>query len=154
MSKRVITLGTWSGNPIEWIVLKEDNTGTLVISRYNIGKFTFGSLPWGNSSLRNYLENTFFKSAFSEEEKKKIINVRVDNVKDNVFILTRDDISTLLLKNGDDDYERIHYNDCSYCIWTRTTDSSYANNGYAKGCWCRDTPSNSHAVRPAMYVKE
>ena len=34
MSKRVITLGTWNGNPIEWIVLKEDGFQTLVVSKW------------------------------------------------------------------------------------------------------------------------
>ena len=27
MSKRIVTLGTWDGKPIQWIVLKENKLG-------------------------------------------------------------------------------------------------------------------------------
>ena len=33
MSKRIVTLGTWDGKPIQWIVLKESKLGSVVISK-------------------------------------------------------------------------------------------------------------------------
>lgn len=41
MSKRIITLGKWEGNPIEWIVLKEESFGTLVISKDMLFSYRF-----------------------------------------------------------------------------------------------------------------
>lgn len=161
MSKRIITLGTWGGKPIEWVVLSEDEFSTLVISRYEITSRCFDNNSsnnnWGSSDLRKFLKNEFYKSAFTEDEKKKIVNVKLtdaNNAKDNVFILSESEVTSLLLKDGDDDYERIHYRSCSYCCWTRTKDGSYVRHGYAKGCWCGHYAHDTRAVRPAMWIKE
>lgn len=162
MGKRVITLGTWEGKPIEWIVLKKESFGTLVISKWSIGSRYFngnsGNNNWSDSDLRKYLNDEFFKTSFSDNEKKKILNAHLgspDNTKDNVFILTKDEVCELLLKDGEDDYENDYNGGCSNCIWTRTkTDSRNVSHGYAGGCWCNHYPNNSYAVRPAMYIKE
>ena len=163
MSKRIITLGTWEGKPIDWVVLNEDEFSFLVISRYEIDKRYFDNSSsnnnWESSDLRKYLNNDFYKSAFNEDEKKNILNVKltdVNNTKDNVFILSESELNSLLLKDGDDDYENLHYynNRCPYCIWTRTKrDSCYVRQGYATGCWCNRNP-NYYAVRPAMNLKK
>lgn len=162
MGKRVITLGTLEGEPLEWIVLKKESFGTLVISKWSIGHRCFngnsGNNNWSDSDLRKYLNDEFFKTAFSDDDKKKIVNSLLcsDNTKDNVFILTKDEVSELLLKCGSDDYENNCWKDCSCCIWTRTKNGSCIYHGYAtKGCWCNHHyPNNSYAVRPAMYIKE
>lgn len=106
MSKRIIKLGTWNSNPVEWVVLQEDDFRLLVISRYEIGKMAFDSgnnNNWSTSSLRKFLNNDFFKNTFADAEKKKILNVVLsgDNVKDDVFILTKGEVQQLLLKDGD-----------------------------------------------------
>lgn len=160
MSKRIITLGTWDGKPIEWVVLNEDEFSILVISRYEIFKRYFDNSDnnWKSSDLRKYLNNDFYKSAFNEDEKKKILNVKltdVNNTKDNVFILSESELNSLLLKDGDDDYENMHYNNCAYCIWTRTRYGLYdVRQGYATGCWCNRRPNYKYAVRPAMNLKK
>lgn len=90
MSKRIITLGTWDGKPIEWLVLKEEGFASLVVSKYNlfIISFSNSSNEWYNSDIRKYLNSTFFNKAFSESEKRKIFNVKLNdvNTKDNIFI--------------------------------------------------------------------
>lgn len=161
MSKRIITLGTWEGKPIEWVVLSEDEFSTLVISRYEIARryFDNNSLNnnWGSSDLRKFLKNDFYKSAFTEDEKKKIVNVKLtdaNNAKDNVFILSESEFKSLLLKDGDDDYERNHYSDSNYLCWTRTKDGKYVRVGYAKYSLCSCYANNTFAVRPAMWIKE
>lgn len=153
MSKRIIKLGTWNSNPVEWVVLQEDDFRLLVISRYEIGKMAFDSgnnNNWSTSSLRKFLNNDFFKNTFADAEKKKILNVVLsgDNVKDDVFILTKGEVQQLLLKDGD--YENSHYRSCSYCIWTRNG----VEHGYTKGCWCGHNANSTYAVRPAMYLKK
>ena len=90
MSKRIITLGTWEGKPIEWLVLKEEGFASLVVSKYNLFTISFSnsSNEWYNSDIRKYLNSTFFNRAFSESEKRKIFNVKLNdvNTKDNIFI--------------------------------------------------------------------
>ena len=136
MSGRSITLGTWNGNPIEWLVLKEEGLATLVISKDTIG---------------NYL----YENVFTAEEKKKIVNAKltdVGNAKDNVFILSENEVKTLL-SSENDEYIRRHANSCGYCCWTRTQNGSHVRNGYIN-CWCGHSPNNHYQVRPAMWIKE
>lgn len=159
MSGRSITLGTWNGNPIEWLVLKEEGLATLVISKDTIGKYYFdgnsSNNSWAHSWLRTFLNNDFYEKAFTAEEKKKIVNAKltdVGNAKDNVFILSRSEVETLLTAENDD-YTRRYANDCGYCCWTRTQDGSYVRNGYTN-CSCRRSPRDHYQVRPAMWIKE
>ena len=92
MSGRSITLGTWNGKPIEWLVLKEEGLATLVISKDTIGNYYFdgnsSNSSWAHSWLRTFLNNDFYEKTFTAEEKKKIVNAKltdVGNAKDNVF---------------------------------------------------------------------
>lgn len=159
MSKRIIKFGTWNDQPIEWVVLKEDKFAKLVISRNSIAQRRFASSSsnrsWINSELRSFLQNEFYQKAFTLEEKQQIVNTKlsdVGNTKDNVFILSEQEMRTLLA-NGDD-YEGSH-NSCGDCVWTRTPNGSYVRCGYAKGCWCSQYPENyNRAIRPAMYLKK
>lgn len=101
MSKRIITLGTWDGKPIEWIVLRNDKVGTLVISKNSLfnSYFDNDSNDWKKSNIRKYLNNAFYNKAFSEIDKKNIINAKLEDVndsKDNVFILSKTEAETLL----------------------------------------------------------
>lgn len=66
MSKRVITFGQWDGKPIQWLVLKEDEFKTFVVSKYPLFSHCFNEdkedgNQWKTSSLRNYLNSTFWE---------------------------------------------------------------------------------------------
>lgn len=170
MSGRSITLGTWDGKPIEWLVLKEEGLATLVISKDTIKKChfdgNFSNSSWVHSWLRTYLNNDFYENAFTAEEKKKIVNAKltdVGNAKDNVFILSENEVRTLLSSENDEYTRRPAKSSghlfwerntrCNYCCWTRTPDGNYVKNGYFD-CWCSHSPSNYYQVRPAMWIKE
>ena len=157
MSIKEFILGKWDGKPIEWSVLKEESFGTLVISKDRIAETVFDSSSsnnWGSCSLRKFLNGDFFNQAFSDDEKKKIVNVKLDNTKDDIFILTKDEVENLL---KDDYYDKLHrnsYGKCSSCCWTRTNDRSSVVNCYASGCLCSHAPNyGKYSVRPAMYIK-
>lgn len=159
MSGRSITLGTWNGNPIEWLVLKEEGLATLVISKDTIGNYLFdgnsSNSSWAYSWLRTFLNNDFYENVFTAEEKKKIVNAKltdVGNAKDNVFILSENEVKTLL-SSENDEYIRRHANSCGYCCWTRTQNGSHVRNSYIN-CWCGHSPNNHYQVRPAMWIKE
>lgn len=161
MSKRIIEFGTWNGKPIEWLVLKEEGFATLVISKDTIGKYHFdgdsSNSSWAHSWLRTFLNNDFYEKAFTAEEKKEVVNAKltdVGNAKDNVFLLSENEVRTLLTLENDD-YRRRRYseNNCGYCCWTRTPSGNSARNGYFD-CWCSHSPNICYQVRPAMWIKE
>lgn len=91
--------------PIEWFVLKYEDGCKLLLSmnaldckRYHDKK---GKVTWKDCSLRKWLNEEFYDTAFNEEEKKKIIAADVRThissvcsdaqnsaIRDNVFVLS------------------------------------------------------------------
>lgn len=185
MSKRVITFGQWDGKPIQWLVLKEDEFKTFVVSKYPLFAHCFNEDSsdgnrWKTSSLRNYLNSTFWETAFSAEEKKKVVNCMLehpDHTKDNVFVLSQEEAENLLtqkertLGNGNCHKARntfyFIYIRCSTCF------TEGYKNGYGTCCWLRSPYSDgnmykvnyngtinassgdySFSIRPALYLKK
>lgn len=92
--------------PIEWIVLAEEDGKMLVISKYALDCQMFNTIydqcAWDTCSLRVWLNDTFYSAAFSEHEKARIVLTEVtpdanletsdnDNglaVQDHVFLLS------------------------------------------------------------------
>lgn len=162
MSKRIITLGKWEGNPIEWIVLKEESFGTLVISKDMLFSYRFNQNrnngnKWKGSLLRKYMNKEFFKTAFTEEEKKKIVNVYLsdpDSTKDNVFVLSVNEAEKLMTQS-----ERA----TNQMLWTRTPNTSESikawrigpDGGFGSVLYSGYSyVDNSFYVRPAMWIRE
>ncbi len=99
--------------PIEWIVLSNDDKELLVLSKYALDcqpyntKFT--DITWEECSLRKWLNSDFYNAAFSASEKKLIKTTKLKNndnpvygteygskggndTKDNVFLLSYEDM--------------------------------------------------------------
>ena len=77
-------------DPIEWLVLDNQGNKALLLSKY-ILNFDFynknnSNVKWENSTIRKWLNNEFYNSAFSDTEKISIIN----NI-DKAFLLSLDD---------------------------------------------------------------
>ena len=99
MSKRIITLGTWDGKPIEWIVLKEESFGSLVISKLPLFSMKLSwEGTWASCNFRKELNGNFFTKAFTNDEKKKIVCslLTPESTKDNVFLLSDSEANTLM----------------------------------------------------------
>lgn len=149
MSKRIITLGTWEGKPIEWLVLKEEGFATLVVSKNILFNHYFDSNVnrWDSSALRRYLNCEFYKQAFNENEKKKVINVQLTdvNTKDNIFVLSINEVENLMT-----------YNETALSKnWYSRTSSNYGiYYHYANSSGWNDTLNSSLGIRPAMWIKE
>ena len=80
-----VTYGNYNGS-IEWIVLDKKDNSVFVASKYAIEKRPYnihlGPMTWEECSLRNWMNETFFASAFSENEQARIVettNVNMDN---------------------------------------------------------------------------
>lgn len=152
MSKRVITLGTWNGNPIEWIVLKENDFSALVVSKNVLftRRFDPSSNDWNNSEIRAYLNGDFFRQAFTDEDRKSIVNTFVEGRKTDVFLLSKGEAASYM--SGAE-------LTASYRWWLRSY-SSYDNNrswnifGVNGEFDYYGVVYDSYGIRPAMYVKE
>ena len=147
MSKRIITLGTWSGKPIEWIVLKEESFGTLVLCKEYVFNMSLSwSGTWASCNFRTELNGNFFSKAFTDDEKKKIVCTLLNPelTKDNIFLLSEAEASNLMTEN-----ERRFNN-----FWYLRTpyNSNYMKYIYTDGCFSYG--SDTRGIRPAMYIKE
>ena len=90
---------------IEWLVLKNDGSRALLISKYALDcqryNTSFKTVTWKTCSLRKWLNGAFFNNAFSVDEQKQILSTTVtpdrnpsystdpgNNTKDRVFLLS------------------------------------------------------------------
>jgi hypothetical protein len=75
---------TENGEEVEWLVLDVKENEALLISKYVLENRAFndadnsGSI-WENSSIRNWLNDEFLKTAFTEKEQEAILISTVDN---------------------------------------------------------------------------
>ena len=70
-----------SKGPIKWIVLKREEKKALLLSEFILEQKRFDKISnnYKNSEIRQWLNGDFFASSFSENEKKQIFCVKVDN---------------------------------------------------------------------------
>ncbi len=89
--------------PIEWLVLEEENDALLLISRYALDcqpyDSKYSSVTWKICSLRTWLNGTFLKAAFNSDEQAMIPTVTVstdpgEETNDKVFLLCIQEVNT------------------------------------------------------------
>ncbi len=98
---------------IEWIVLECDGESALLISKYilEVGKYNEKntSVTWETCTLRTWLNDKFFNSAFLSAEQQRILTASLENkdnglqktdggndTEDKVFILSADEAERLI----------------------------------------------------------
>ena len=74
--------------PIEWEVLDENDGEMLLISRYILDCQPYNTeetdVTWETCTLRNWLNNDFYNTAFSDAEKDRVITANLSNP-DNAY---------------------------------------------------------------------
>ena len=98
-----IILGSYPQNdellkkePLEWIVLKQEGNRILCISKFLIDCKPYNDMlenvTWENCTLRKWLNNDFFVTAFSKEEQSRILMTTVKTplheTNDHIFLLS------------------------------------------------------------------
>lgn len=142
---------------LEWILLERDkqNKKALLISKYIIenkcyNDYMENELTWEDSSLREFLNTTFFDLSFFNNEKEIIVETENNNnchlfdppmtlaygteyekfVKDKIFILSYEEVE----KYFNEDFASFDDKDCT----TKSFPTKYANNvkncGITIGC--------------------
>lgn len=167
-----VTLGTYDGEPIEWIVLSKnkDKTKTLLVSKYILTEMAFHKnsyATWDESAIRKWLGGNFYKKSFDDTEKKRILVTKLKNKKnteydqssgkntsDRIFLLSIDEAK----KYFSSDEARICKTKSgsakAWCLRTKgdaifrislvASDGSVNTSG--------DNEEDDYGIRPAMWV--
>lgn len=74
-----VTMGNYEGEDIEWIVLDNNENGVFLVTKYAVEASLLdtrnehtGSITWENCTTRNWLNEDFYDSVFTPEEKEII----------------------------------------------------------------------------------
>lgn len=160
-------------SPIEWRILDEQDDYLLLVSDKCLDISTFSNDSnnvWEKSDIRNWLNDYFYNTAFSEDEKQLIISSL--NTNDKVFLLSVEEILKYFKTLDDRKAEYSAYAREKYCNkishkvrepyafwWTRTAtenSSEYmvhiCNSGIAN-CFARPG-GHPDCVRPAIRIKK
>ena len=147
--------------PVEWIVLGIDkpNNRALLLSKYVLDMQRFNQkwtkVSWEKCNVRGWLNGTFYKACFSNEEKKAIIKSDLESyygdqyvqTSDNVFFLSADEARDYFSSNVERRVEPT-----SYAI-----DREVALSGANCYWWLRDASgrkNDANRVKPDGNVEE
>ncbi len=170
----LLAFGKYNDIDIEWRVLDKQKDKALLISDKVLFSKEFSdnveNTTWENCTLRSYLNNEFYNSAFENEDRKLIIKNKVINsniesdgadekkyTEDYIFLLSYEEYNKYF--SSDIEYEYNRNSGSSW--WLRSLplssswdwDSSnkimvvveYTSIGSSK-------PSNKNGVRPALWI--
>lgn len=176
----VITFGAYEqdnnldngAESIEWIVLEREGNKVLVISKYCLEQMPFNNtlapVTWENCTVRKWLNNDFFNTAFSADEKTSILMSNIsypDDVdheeparttKDRIFLLSENEA----LMYFDSDSERAarttEYVGALHCYWILRTNGSVSNVAHVDtsghvGYY--ENVDREWYIRPAMWIE-
>lgn len=175
----IIVFGEFEGEPIEWFVIQKKEDSILVISKRIIDVRFFGhpmdllhrGCSWRESAIRSWLNEDFYTEAFSKKEHDKILLTSLCDVqtKDQVFLLSSDEINTLitdemlkidytkfaLLRKQKDDYPSSFESQSLWRISSRTVADEklwlVCTVNHHREQVCRSAEKAS-CIRPAMYL--
>lgn len=173
---------TNGAEPIEWRVLSIEGDEALLVSRYALDARAYndrgGVTSWVGSSLRAWLSNEFYQTAFTEEERACIVTREVPNreevnTADPVFLLSTKEAKRLFASHADRQCKPTAYaiaqgayistkytGNVQWWLRTNSWESKYrasyvAASGGVMTCGGNTFGKNDNpklVVRPAIYV--
>ena len=169
----IVLFGEYNGKS-EWVVLAKDEDKILVLSKYHVEALPYGEptydnlyVTWENSTLRCWLNGTYYDKAFSAEEQAMILecnNYNIDYLEssrinftlDNIFVLDENEWDNWVNNNGTvlqkldsrsgEELLRTVYGGPVCVSWKVKYESGVEY--YMTGCRFYDIL----AVRPAMWI--
>lgn len=133
--------------PIEWIVLDREDDMLFLISRYAIENQPYHNkdeeVTWENCSLRFWLNDYFYYTAFSEQEREQIVTVT--NYNHNASILDGEEKLEYF------EYQGVGGNNTEDKVFILSGEEvkEYFNTGYGPG-WYQQ--SDELCVKPTEYA--
>lgn len=150
---------------IEWIVLAKNDTSVLLISAYCIDCWCYDtyseSVTWQTCSMREWLNDGFIESAFSEDEQQAILNVSLENpsnsqfgtngggsTRDRVFLLSLEEAEMYFATNSERQAKGTSYAKSEGIYVNQYATSSFSNqhidgSGYGYSWWWLRSPGES-----------
>ena len=179
-----VKFGSYYGEDIEWLVLEVKDGKVLVISKYLLDCKQYNTsctdVTWETCTLRNWLNDSFFNTAFSADEKARIpiVTVAPDKnpdydtnsgiaTQDKVFLLSITEVNKYFNSDNErqcapTDYAIANGVDVSSfngnCYWWLRTTGRYQDKAAAVANDGRVTEfglyveEDDNAVRPAMWI--
>ncbi len=169
--------------PIEWLVLDVQGDKALVISKYALDvqpyHKTLDTITWEKCTLRSWLNNDFYNSAFTSSEKNKIRTTTVvaednseygteagNNTQDKIFLLSCNEAKRYFASDDARKCKTTAYakargaetsSDGTCYWWLRSPGTYRAYAAYVYRYGGVDEYGGSvnyayHAVRPAMWI--
>lgn len=173
----VVIMGKYQQLDIEWLVLDSDGFKALLISKNIIDSRVFGN-SWVESELREWLNGTFYRTAFTKSEQNRIMSTRLEDfgITDRIFLLSRREFKKYFhAAPSDANSEDVFSGKCSPTAYALKTGAYAASSGYSRwwlrsagftenNAACVNTKGNLlnaglststfiQGVRPAMYIK-
>ena len=166
---------------ITWLVIDENDSGILVISKYCIAQQEPRDVykTWENSDTREWLNGEFYNNAFTSDEKGKIITstvVNADNAEteadggndtlDKLYLLSNDEVNKYFASKDERKaygtlylQELVDEGSGAFGWWLRTPGKDYehqcyvGSNGYlyTEGC---SVAVYNNGLRPAMWISK
>lgn len=168
---------------IDWIVLERNGNKALLISKYIIDRQKFNANSentcWEKSSIRTWLNSTFYNTAFNSQEKSKILTTSLRNnpnpqhgtssgndTYDKIFLLSTDEVNKYFKADNETRCQVTLFakNNGAYCdgayfgYWWLRTSGQFAQNAtyifYTGGVSAMgyDVTGTIFGVRPAMWI--
>ncbi|MBE5834759.1 MAG: hypothetical protein E7309_08975 [Butyrivibrio sp.] len=136
----VVTFGSYEqddnedngAEPIEWIVLDTDGSKTLLLSKYVLDEeqydYSGNHVTWYTSNIFQWLNADFKNEAFSDDEKKQIVNSEYGDV----FLLSFDEAVKYFDMSPIQEHDTIADMDytCYYSEKALAEPTQYASSGY------------------------
>ncbi len=150
--------------PIEWKVLKVQGKRKLIISNYALDcqpyNEKYEDVTWENCTLRSWLNNDFYNTAFSEDEKRAIVQINVtadknpeystnpgNNTSDKVFLLSISEVEKYF---SDNDARKCVPTEYAIAQGAYTSDK-FTVGGKATCWWWLRSPGNFQTTAAIVY---
>ena len=168
----IITFGIYKEKPIEWILLNKQFDKALLITKESVEQDAFHtdeSYPtWENSTIRTWLNEDFYNSAFNDAERgiiRKSQNTSITNLRkmvvkreyetittsENVFLLSYDEALTYRPYLPVDQYGFSWIRDTSI-LGTCAIDCSENENGKTIYLFDEMKAKEKNNIHPAIWV--
>ncbi len=138
--------------PIEWLVLKNDGSRALLISKYALDCRQYNTsganVTWETCTLRKWLNGTFLDAAFSESERAMIPSVTVSADKNPSYSTspgnsTTDQVFLLSITEVNKYFSSHRARQCQGTAYCYAQGADKANNGNCRW-WLRSPGNNSN----------
>ena len=144
-------------------VLEKNGDKALVISKYILDVMQYNDefqvVSWEYCSLRKWLNDDFYNCAFTDEEQQKICTSTIDNINDEVILLSEAGVNMYFLSDDDRICKKTEYASSRLANvnswWLREPGylPNYSKSVNRDGRVGNSIVTKTLGVRPAMWIK-